>query len=398
MSRALRLSAMGMVNALGADARAIWARVLKGEQGCLRPDERLHPGRSVLVGRVRDPLPAVPEGLGRYDCRNNALALCALSRIAEEVRSAVERWGPDRVGVVAGTSTSGMAETEDAYAAWRQSGELPPGFACERYDFGGLAEALARRSGISGPAYSISTACSSSAKVLASARALIRTGVCDAVLAGGADSLCKLTVQGFGSLGLLSETPCNPMSRNRSGLNIGEGAALFLLTREPGGIQLLGVGETSDAHHMSAPDPEGKGAAAAMEAALRDAELEPKDIDYVNLHGTGTPLNDAMESAAVARLLPGVPASSSKPLVGHCLGAAGAVELGICWLALARAEGGRVMLPPHRWDGELDDGIPALPLVEPGDSISADDGRAVTFLSNSFGFGGNNCSVIMGLR
>jgi 3-oxoacyl-[acyl-carrier-protein] synthase-1 len=185
------------------------------------------------------------------------------------------------------------------------------------------------------------------------------------------------------------------MSRNRAGLTLGEGAALFLLTREPGGIQLLGVGESSDAHHMSAPDPGGRGAEACMRGALEDARARPEEIAYLNLHGTGTPLNDAVEGAALMRVFGRpIPCSSTKPLVGHTLGASGALEAGFLWLMLSRRRGQQLRLPPHCWDGQADPDLPHLHLAERGATVEP-DGRAL-LMSNSFGFGGSNCTLVLG--
>jgi len=233
---------------------------------------------------------------------------------------------------------------------------------------------------------------------------LLKCGVCDAVIVGGVDSLSALTVQGFAALDSLSPLLCNPMSAHRSGINIGEGAVLFVMTKDRPladtragtlpSIELLGIGETSDAHHMSAPQPEGRGAEAAMREALLDAGLQSCDVDYLNLHATATPLNDAMESLAVARLFPptakhprGVPCSGTKPLTGHLLGTAGATEIVFCQIALATQQ-----LPPHVWDGTRDAALPELNLARP----SAQKWISIC-MSNSFAFGGNNASVIVGL-
>jgi 3-oxoacyl-[acyl-carrier-protein] synthase-1 len=238
----------------------------------------------------------------------------------------------------------------------------------------------------------VSTACSSSAKVFASARSLIFAGVCDAVLIGGVDSLCAMTLCGFSSLEAVDPNITNPMRANRAGINIGEAAVLFMLSKGGQGVQLLGVGESSDAHHMSAPEPDGVGAEAAMRAALADAGLRPEDIDYVNLHGTGTIHNDSMESKAVARVFGlNTPCSSTKALVGHTLGAAGAIEAAFCWIAL-NTQGDEVPLPPHIWDGCRDPELPEIRLVESGEF-----GPIRFTLSNSFAFGGSNCSVILGI-
>ena len=253
------------------------------------------------------------------------------------------------------------------------------------------AKFVARLAGISGPAWTISTACSSGAKALASAARLLQAGIVDAVVAGGADSLCRFTVGGFAALESVSSKRCNPFSRHREGINLGEGAALFLLERGEGPVRLSGWGETSDAHHPSAPDPSGRGAIDAMRAALARAGLTPAQIDYINLHGTATPQNDAMESRAVVEVFgAGVPASSTKPLTGHALGAAGAIEAALCWLVLADNPDRR--LPPNFWDGAADPELPALALVAPGQAAGTPPRHVI---SNSFAFGGSNVALAL---
>ena len=390
-----RLAAMGLVNALGRGRDAVWPRLIEGDASGLVHRDDLVAGRRLLVGAVDAPLPPIPEALAEYACRNNAFTLAALDEIAEPVSTALAAHGPERIGVVMGTSTSGSAECEAAMVHEAATGSLAPEFRYPQLEFGGTAGFVAAHLGLRGPAITLSTACSSSARALASARSLLRLGLCDAVIAGGSDSLCGLTANGFSSLQSISSEICNPMSKNRNGLTLGEGAAVFLVTRESGGIQLLGVGESSEAHHMSAPDPEGHGAIASMRGALADAGLEPTDIAYLNLHGTATPLNDAMESRAAAAVLgDAVPCSSTKPLVGHTLGAAGATELAFCWLVLAQREEASLRLPPHVFDGMRDPEIVALRLVQKGESAPC--GPATAVMTNSFGFGGNNCTLVIG--
>jgi 3-oxoacyl-[acyl-carrier-protein] synthase-1 len=255
---------------------------------------------------------------------------------------------------------------------------------------GNAAAFLARMLGAQGPAYAISTACSSGAKALAAGARLLRAGIADAVVAGGVDALSAFTIGGFSALESVSAERCNPLSANRRGINIGEGAGLFLLGREPGPVRLAGWGESSDAHHMSAPEPAGRGALAAMQAALDRAQVRPHDIAYVNLHGTATPHNDAMESIAIAQLLgPEVAVRSTKPLTGHTLAAAGAVEAAVCWHTLVDDAG---RLPPHWWDGERDPALPPLRVAAPGETL----GRAPRHvLSNSFAFGGSNACLVL---
>src|SRR5262245_26935490 len=389
-----RLAALGVSNALGGDAETVWRGLLAGEPSRLSWNDRIVPGRRLLVGAVTEPLPGIPPALARYACRNNALALAALQQIEAETRAALARYGAGRVGVVMGTSTSGVSDAEDAFRYQREHGGIDPTFDYAQLEFGGLAGFVAGLLGVRGPAYTLSTACSSGARALASARSLLAMGLCDAVVAGAADTLSGLTTNGFAALQAICDGVTNPCSRNRAGLTLGEGAAAFLLLPEPGGIQLMGVGESSEAHHRSAPDPTGAGAEAAMRGALADAGLAPGAIAYLNLHGTGTPLNDVMECQAVERVFgDALPVSSTKPLVGHTLGAAGALEAAFCWLMLARSREGALELPPHSFDGERDPELPVVHLVSKGESVRP--GGALRVMTNSFGFGGNNCTLVL---
>ncbi len=385
---------MGMVHTLGVDRDAIAPRLFAGDQSRFSLRSDLLPDHPVRVGAVVEELPRVPEALAAFASRNNAMAVAALEQIEEPVRDAIARFGPARVGVVMGTSTSGVSDAERAIAHHLETDELAPDFDYAQLEFGGIGEFVARFLGATGPSYVMSTACSSGARALASARSLIRLGLCDAVVAGAADTLCGLTVGGFSALQALSPELTNPMSVNRRGLTLGEGAAVFLVTGDEGGVQLTGVGESSEAHHMSAPDPEGRGALRAMEGAIADAGATPAEIGYANLHGTGTPLNDSMESMAVHRVLgDAVPCSSTKPLVGHTLGAAGAIEAAFAWEILARSEDGALRLPPHVWDGERDPDCAPIRLARAGEQTEPHARPRV--LSNSFGFGGNNCTLVL---
>jgi 3-oxoacyl-[acyl-carrier-protein] synthase-1 len=346
------------------------------------------PHRPLTVGAVTGSLPPVPDTTSDLDCRNNRLMLTALEEIRDAVTAATARHGATRIAVICGTSTSGISDGESALAVRRQTGHWEKTFHYRRQETGNLALFTARALNLLGPAYTIATACSSSGKVFASARRLLRTGLADAVVVGGADTLCNMTLSGFGALEALSPTRCNPFSVNRDGITIGEGAAAFLLTREPGPIELLGIGETSDAHHPSAPDPEGRGATTAIQLALQEANLTPTDIAYINLHGTATPLNDAMESRVIANLFgQETPCSSTKGMTGHMLGASGGVEAAFLCLSLADGR-----LPPHIWDGQQDPALPKLNFVTKGQTIT---GHAM--LSNSFGFGGSNVALVLGL-
>ena len=348
------------------------------------------------IGEVAE-LDAVrlPQALQRFDCRNNRLAQLGLMQDGFDlaVQSAVERLGAGRVGVFLGTSTSGILTTEIAYRQLDPlTGELPA-----RFDYRGshnsfsVADYVSRRFALAGPAVTVCTACSSSAKVFAAAQRMLAAGLIDAAIVGGVDSLCLTTLYGFHSLQLSSPRPCRPFDVARDGLSIGEAAAFALLERapatlDPGAILLLGAGESSDAYHMSSPHPEGVGAGSAMQRALADAGLAPDDVDYINLHGTGTPSNDSAESRAVVTLFGAVtPCSSTKGATGHTLGAAGALEAVICALALQAG------LMPGGLNLRQRD--PALALNYLSGNQRAPLQRV---LSNSFGFGGANCALLLG--
>jgi 3-oxoacyl-[acyl-carrier-protein] synthase-1 len=389
----LYLPAMAVSTCLGQGKAATIGPLMAGSRQGLRRRNGFLPGRSIpLGGLVVEPGP-LPGEFARWESRNNRLLAALAGEMQSEITAAINRFGAHRIAVVIGTSTSGIAEGEAAVAAHEATGKWPDGFHYRQQETGSGAAFLAERLGLSGPAYVVATACSSSAKALASARRLIRAGVVDAAIAGGADTLCRMTVAGFASLEALSAEPCNPFSINRSGITIGEGGALFLVTPDPAEVGLAGIGETSDAHHVSAPDPEGRGALDAMIAALADAGLSPAQIGYVNLHGTATPLNDAMESKAVAGLFDfPVACSSTKAMTGHTLGAAGAVEAAFLWLTLSRNWNPDRLVPPHLWDGQPDPALPALAMAVSGTQLPV---GAMAALSNSFAFGGSNCCLAL---
>ncbi len=393
---AFYLHHLGMVNCLGQSADEIYAHMMLGDRSGFVEDSDSIPGATVLKGVCDAELPSLPPELSRHTTRNNQLILAAILQVEDEWRATIARYGSSQVAVVIGSSTSGIREGEAAAMQRHASGAYPADFHLQQQGMGSPSDFIAAYLEISGPAYTISSACTSSAKALASARNLLAAGICKAVVTGGSDSLCGLTLNGFFSLDTLSRGHCNPMSKNRDGIVIGEACALFLMTCEGPGIRLLGTGESSDAHHISAPQPEGIGAEAAMRAALRDAALAPGDIDYINLHGTATPQNDAMESNAVERVFgTATPCSSTKGLTGHTLGAAGATEAGLCWLALDRADG-EMIVPPHRWDEAHDDSLPPLNFAGLEHTISIGDSAAV--LSSSFAFGGSNCCIVLGKK
>ncbi len=380
------LNAMATLSAMGDRPEQVEQLLARGRPGLTLSDS-FSAGHTMPLGLYNGALPEVTLPEPFWNSRNNRFALAALNQIRSNVEQAILRYGADRIGVVIGTSTSGISDSENYLKQRAETGQVPAAYDYKLQEMGATAAFLARETGVQGPVYGISTACSSGAKALASARRLIRSGLCDVVIAGGVDTLCHLTVQGFSSLEAVSSAPCNPFSVNRDGINIGEAAALFLISAEPAGVELAGVGESSDAHHISAPDPTGNGAVRCMSAALADAGISPSQVDYINLHGTATPLNDQMESRAVAEVFGNsVSCSSTKPFTGHTLGAAGALEAGICMLAVQQQ-----FLPRHAWDGEADPELPDIQLVA---NSKADKGLEYA-LSNSFAFGGNNISIIL---
>lgn len=378
--------------ALGCGKAEVAEALFAGCAPGLRSVEGWSPGGPLTLGVLDAELPAVPFAEPRWHSRNNRILLLAWEQIRAVVEAQLAGVDPVRIGIVLGTSTSGIAEAEPAVAQFARDGSLPPAFHYGQQEIGAPARFLARVVGARGPAYTVSTACTSSAKALASAQRLLDAGICDYVIAGGADSLCGLTVNGFGALGAVSAVRCNPFSRNRCGINIGEGAALFALSRQEAEVALLGTGESSDAYHISAPDPAGHGARLAIEGALRSAGLRSADVDYLNLHGTATQQNDAMESVVVNALFgERLACSSTKPLTGHTLGAAGAVEAALCWLAVSPYNrAGK--LPPHLWDGEPDPALPPLGFCGVGQTQP----RLRVALSSSFAFGGSNACVALG--
>lgn len=385
------LNALGLLCSAGGSVAAVKNSLLS-QQANLTISDEFSRGTPLPLGLYNGELPAIPLTEDKWQSRNNQFALAALNQIKVDIDAAVERYGVRRIAVIIGTSTSGIAESEPAIRQCVQASEVPDHYDYRLQEMGATAQFVAKVLGVQGPVYGISTACSSGAKALAAARRLIRTGICDAVVAGGVDTLCQLTVQGFSSLEAVSARPCNPFSKNRDGINIGEGAGLFLVTAEPEGVELKGVGEGADAHHISAPDPTGAGAIRCMTGALNDAAVSPDEVGYVNLHGTATNLNDQMESLAMLEVFGSETwCSSTKPFTGHTLGAAGAVEAGICWLALENEA--TAMLPVHIWDCDIDPELPELKLVTPGAELENPLRYA---LSNSFAFGGNNISLLFG--
>ncbi|MCU0118202.1 beta-ketoacyl-[acyl-carrier-protein] synthase family protein [Pseudomonas sp. B2M1-30] len=391
------LNALGVICALGRDKQEVARNLFAGDCSGMRHESGWVPERELPVAGVQGELAPIPAHCTQHNSRNNRLLLEAALQIRADIEQAIQAYGRERIAVVLGTSTSGIDEASQGLARYIRDGQFPADYDYRQQELGAPANFLAEWLQLSGPAYVISTACTSSARALMSARRLLDLGLCDAVLCGGVDSLCKLTLNGFSALEAVSGERCNPFSANRNGINIGEAAVLFVMSKQRGSgpaIALLGAGASSDAHHISAPEPSGRGALQAMQKALDRAQLQATQINYLNLHGTATQHNDAMESLAVATLFPqGVACSSSKPMTGHTLGAAGALEAAFCWLSLSDDNPDHA-LPPHVWDGQADPALPPLKWVTASERLSSIAPRYL--MSNSFAFGGNNVSLIIG--
>ena len=358
----LPLRLLYTASALGSGADESYRNLLARRAPGMREIAGDIPGRKIWFGSVTAELPQIADP--HWNMRTNRLIELAIAGgVAEAAAAAIAKYGADRVGVVLGASNTGIDEAETLVEEWLGSGEKPRELDFSMIELGTPALYLAERLGVKGPAYTVSTACSSSAKAFAAAARLIESGACDAVVTGGVDSRCRFAMNGFQALGALAEGRSRPFAEDRDGINLGEGVALFFLGKDgESPVFLRGVGETSDAYHVTAPDPEGSGAESAMREALAAAGLEPGDIDYVNFHGTGTQANDAMEMKAFNRVFPDRGArprnESTKDLTGHCLGAAGAIEAAISYLRIER-------------------------------------GEAKTALSSSFAFGGSNAVVCL---
>ena len=389
----LSITASSLVNAAGCGKQATLESLIRCSTGLREID---YPGLNfkTWLGKV-DAVDGIEleVALQKYNCRNNKLAKLALDTddFREKVDVAISQYGRSRIGVFMGTSTSGKAEAEHAYAHRDEvSGKLPLSFdMLHTHNMGSVQDYVQHSLGLDGPGLTISTACSSSAKVFSTAHRYINAGICDAAIVGGVDSLCLTTLYGFNSLQLISSEPCRPWDVDRSGINIGEAGGFALLEKVSSsynGVKLKGFGESSDAYHMSTPHPEGEGAIRAMKAALVRAGLKVDDIDYVNLHGTATPSNDAAEAQALSRMFPSeIRCSSTKGITGHTLGAAGITEAIICSLILENE-----ILPGNV---NLNNPDPSLPVSVLASSVKH---SARNVMSNSFGFGGSNCSLVFG--
>ncbi len=383
--RPLPITGYSNLNALGSTRAEILDALATGRTGLGPPAIDLP--FETAAGSVTARLPELEGDLARWSTRIARMAAHLVRDLDEPLRETRARWRPERIAVLLGTSTAGAETTEHAYREYVERGALPDEYDFRRqHTYGAVLHVVAELAGARGPAWMVSTACTSSAKPFATAQRLIAADVIDAAIVGGFDTLCTLTLTGFHALGALDREPCRPFRIDRRGISIGEGGALAVVDRggEPR-VLVEGVGETSDAYHISAPHPEGRGARAAMEEALAQAGCRPEDVDHVNAHGTGTRLNDAAEAIAIASALgEQVPVVSTKGYTGHTLGAAGAIE--VAFAAYVIEEG---WIPPSLHSDPVD---PELTIHVP---TTVTHGRFRRVLSNSFAFGGNNVSLLL---
>ncbi len=385
----LSITAFTATSALGSGLEA-HRRALAEARGGLRSCDFADVELDTWIGRVEGvEATALPQALSAWDCRNNRLAWLGLAQddFLQAVERARARHGAQRIGLFLGTSTSGIEHTEQAYARRDAEGRLPADFDYRRtQNTFSLAAFLLEALELAGPAQVVSTACSSSAKVFATAARHIEAGLCDAALVGGVDSLCRMTLYGFNSLQLVSPGPCRPADADRDGISIGEAAGFALLERGADTrFRLLGCGESSDAWHMSSPHPEGEGAARAMGAALDEAGLAPDGIDFLHLHGTATPANDLAEDRAACRVFgEALPRASTKGFTGHTLGAAGILGAVIGLLAIEQG-----LMPPSLNTRRLDPGLRGRYVLEP------EAARLRRVMVNALGFGGSNASLVL---
>ena len=382
---AVPITGMSMCNALGGSVAEVRQALYEGRTG-LGPSPIPLPFPTA-VGAVNSELPELPKELAGWSTRTAQIAMLLLQPLEPQLQRLRQRVRPERIAVVLGTSTAGADVTEKSYRQFVEHGSLPDDYDLwKHHTYGSVLHVVAALAGAKGPAWMVSTACTSSAKPLASAQRMIAADMADAVIVGGIDTLCSMTLLGFFSLDALSTTPCRPFGDKRDGISIGEGGGLLLLERDGDGIALLeSVGESSDAYHISAPHPEGQGARDAMERALAMAGRKVEEVDHINAHGTGTQLNDSAEAKAISALFGDeIPVVSTKGYTGHTLGGAGATEAAISILALQEG-----WLPPSLGAETKD---PKITINTPTTRVT---GKFQRVLSNSFAFGGNNVSVLL---
>jgi 3-oxoacyl-[acyl-carrier-protein] synthase-1 len=389
------LNDMEIACSLGANKVNVFQNLMKTDVAASEKKINLISGKSCIEMTLPFELPIIPDKFQKYQSKNNQLLYHLFQGIQHAVSIAIQKYSKQRIGVVMGTSSSGMKEGEEAYAYYTKNNVWPDSYVYQQQEMSSLSDFASAFFQVTGPSYTVSTACSSATKALAAARRLLESNICDAVIVGGADTICDIIRNGFDSLELISQNRAIPFSKNRKGITLGTGGAIFLMSKEDllhnNPPFLSGYGETSDASHISAPDPSGKMPEQAIHKALKMAKIQAENIDYINLHGTGSQLNDTMEGACIARLFHKTPISSTKALTGHTLGACGAVEAAFLWQCLMNIQNEMLFLPPHIYDNQPENRT--LSLTKTNQSISLK--KQINMLSNTFAFGGNNASVII---
>ncbi|CZE47465.1 beta-ketoacyl synthase N-terminal-like domain-containing protein [Campylobacter geochelonis] len=380
------LSQPGVITAAGTSLKETFKSAMS-QKTALKKIESFYNDKSFVLAKIYDDLESFSAKTDeKFHTRTNQILLSATTQILPQINRAITKFGRERVGVVIATTTSGVEENLSYFKTLAKTGIWDDKFSLDMNSLSNPAEFLHDFLRLSSACFSVSTACTSGAKALIDAARLIKSGLCDAVVCGGVDSLNTMTVLGFNSLEVLSDEVLNPFSKNRKGTNLGEGAAVFLLSKdEISDISLLGYATNTDAFHITKPSPEAKFQIKAIEDALKMANL--KSVDYVNLHATATMANDKMEAKAVFSTLKNTPCSSSKPIIGHTLGAAGAIECALCYEMIEHGNG----LLPHLYDGAYDESLAPLNLA-----LKLTNTKPKTALSTSFAFGGDNAVVIIG--
>jgi 3-oxoacyl-[acyl-carrier-protein] synthase-1 len=409
----LYLSKPGVMSCAGNNIEELWKSVTTGNQKNIKKVKACN-DEEYFAARIADD--SLQASGARYDMKIMRIENAALEQIADDVLAVKERYGADRVAVCLGSCDNGTEFSLANHRKYFAEGEFPKDYNIEIQGADYVSTFVAEKFGLTGPAVTFATACSSSAGAIIKASEMIMGGVVDAAVVGGIDIASDTTLIGFSALEAVSSEITNPFSKNRHGITLGDGAAFFVLTKEPlsvvecpqGGriettstttVRLLGWGESADAYHMTSPDPSGAGAEKAIRRALEASKVATSEVGYINLHGTGTKFNDSMEAKAVAAIFgeKTVPVSTTKPVTGHTLGAAAALEAAICWKALVENQGknDNIQLPLQVWDGERDEEIPELNIVD-GKSGAA-KGNLKICLSNSFAFGGANACLVLGI-
>ena len=398
----LYLSKPGVMSCAGNNIDELWNAVTTGCQSGIKKVTACN-GEEYFAARINDAI-LQPSG-GRYDMKIIRIENAALEQIADDINAAKSRYGAERVAVCIGSCDNGTEFSLANHRKYFADGEFPKDYNIEVQGADYVATFIAEKFGLTGPAVTFATACSSSAGAIIKAAEMIMGGVVDAAVVGGIDIASDTTLIGFSALEAVSSEITNPFSKNRHGITLGDGAAFFVLSRETTGttVRLLGWGESADAYHMTSPDPSGAGAEKAIRRALENSGVAAVNVGYINLHGTGTKFNDSMESIAVDKVFGAdgikVPVSTTKPVTGHTLGAAAALEAAICWKALVEnKEKENIKLPSQVWDGEQEEELPQLNIVDSKSGNGDGEKKPLKVcLSNSFAFGGANACLVLGI-